>query len=191
MATNSSNQDYSNASDGFTLGGGTTKRTLTVTGGNATITASGTNVYTMPAATDTLVGRASTDTLTNKTIDAAGTGNSVTNVTTLSTRKQTNATNATITGTRIESGIAGITNGTSKAITFNTAFTSAPIVAITNIGGDGTSATFAYPAANAAAFTDRVYSAVSQSTTGFTAQMTGAATSSTQIAEFTWIAIGN
>lgn len=81
MATNNSaNQDFTNNSDGFVLGGGTTERKLTVTGGNVTLTGSGTNVYTLPAATDTLIGRASTDALTNKTIDAAATGNSITNI---------------------------------------------------------------------------------------------------------------
>jgi hypothetical protein len=40
----------------------------------------GTTTLTLPAATDTLVGKATTDTLTNKTIDANGTGNSISNI---------------------------------------------------------------------------------------------------------------
>lgn len=67
---NSSNQDYTNNSDGFDLSGGTTKRKLTLTGADITLTGSGSNTYTYPASTDTLVGRASTDTLTNKTLTA-------------------------------------------------------------------------------------------------------------------------
>ena len=55
MATNnSSNQQFTNSSDGFVLGGGTTVRSLTVTGANITLTGSGTNVYTFPASTSTL-----------------------------------------------------------------------------------------------------------------------------------------
>jgi len=41
---------------------------------------SNTGTLTLPTSTDTLVGRATTDTLTNKTIDANGTGNSITNL---------------------------------------------------------------------------------------------------------------
>ena len=38
------------------------------------------NTHTIPSGTDTLVGRATTDTFTNKTFDANGTGNSLSNV---------------------------------------------------------------------------------------------------------------
>lgn len=81
MATqNASNQKFTNQADGFVLGGGTTQRNLTVTGANVTLTGSGSNTHTFPASSQTLVGRSSTDTLTNKTIDANGTGNSITNL---------------------------------------------------------------------------------------------------------------
>ena len=59
---------------GVTLTGSASGTTAVV----ATAAASGT--ITLPAATDTLVGKATTDTLTNKTIDADGTGNSITNI---------------------------------------------------------------------------------------------------------------
>ena len=55
---------------------GTTSGTTII---DATAIAGSTTV-TLPAATDTLVGKATTDTLTNKTIDADGTGNSITNI---------------------------------------------------------------------------------------------------------------
>ena len=41
---------------------------------------SNTGALTLPTSTDTLVGRATTDTLTNKTFDANGTGNSISNI---------------------------------------------------------------------------------------------------------------
>lgn len=72
MATNNSqNSQFANNADGYTLGGGTTSRNLTVTGANITLTGSGSNTYTMPSATDTLVGRASTDVLTNKDLTSS------------------------------------------------------------------------------------------------------------------------
>lgn len=69
MATNNaSNQRYSNESDGFKIGGGTSVRTLTFTGGDATVTASGSAVVTFPTSTSTLATLALTETLTNKRI---------------------------------------------------------------------------------------------------------------------------
>lgn len=59
MATNSSvNLEIANLSVGFSIGGGTTKRTLTVNGaGNTTLTAQQSIVLTLPnRATDTVVG---------------------------------------------------------------------------------------------------------------------------------------
>src|ERR1043165_1680180 len=72
MATNNSqNSQFANNADGYTLGGGTTSRNLTVTGGNMTLTGAGSKTYTIPASPDTLVGRASSDTLTNKDLTSS------------------------------------------------------------------------------------------------------------------------
>ena len=72
MATNnSSNQQFSNESDGYTLGGGTTARTLTHTGGDITLTgAGGAGTYTFPSATSTLASLGLNETFTgNKTFN--------------------------------------------------------------------------------------------------------------------------
>jgi len=58
----------------FILAGSTSGSTIV----DASAVASGT--ITIPAATDTLMGKATTDTMTNKTFDANGTGNSITNI---------------------------------------------------------------------------------------------------------------
>ena len=55
---------------------GATSGTIIV---NATAIA-GSNTLTLPAATDVLIGKATVDILTNKTIDANGTGNSISNI---------------------------------------------------------------------------------------------------------------
>jgi hypothetical protein len=112
---NSSGQDYTNATDGFTIGGGITERILTVTGGNPTITASGTNVYTMPAATDTLLGRASTDVVTNKTIDASQLINTTVTASKLNLNPQTNYVNTDETTT--STTYVGFTTAQSVTIT--------------------------------------------------------------------------
>lgn len=68
---NPSDQLFTNLTDGFTVGGGATQRTLTVATGNVTLTGGGGVTLTLPTTTDTLVGRATTDTLTNKTLTGA------------------------------------------------------------------------------------------------------------------------
>jgi hypothetical protein len=60
---------------GITYNGSTSGTTVL-----AASAVAGTTTLTLPAATDTLVGKATTDTFTNKTFDANGTGNSLSNV---------------------------------------------------------------------------------------------------------------
>jgi hypothetical protein len=70
----------------FAIDSTVTTNTGTQTLTNKTLTTpiissiSNTGALTLPTSTDTLVGRATTDTLTNKTFDANGTGNSLSNV---------------------------------------------------------------------------------------------------------------
>ena len=59
----------------FELAGATTAKTMTITSSQTDD-----RTLTLPDATDTLVGKATTDTFTNKTFDANGTGNSLSNV---------------------------------------------------------------------------------------------------------------
>ena len=54
--------------DGFDLTGGTTARSLTVTGGNATLSGGGSAVISFPSSTSTLATHALTETFTNKRI---------------------------------------------------------------------------------------------------------------------------
>lgn len=65
---NSINLDATANADGFDLGGGTTARTLTLTGGNVTIAGSGSAVITFPSTTSTLSTLALSETFTNKTL---------------------------------------------------------------------------------------------------------------------------
>lgn len=60
--TTVTNIDVNPQSDGFKIGGGTTKRTATFTGADVTFTGSGTNTQTFPASSSTLLGASATPT---------------------------------------------------------------------------------------------------------------------------------
>lgn len=107
-----------------------------------------------------------------------------------SINKKLNTTSSALTSPRIETGVGSITNSTSTSVTFTTAFTAIPMVTVTGAGGDASTSTFAWPAVTPAAFNDRSYAVGSHSTSGFTVYITGAAVGASQIAEFSWIAIG-
>lgn len=67
----------------LTADAGQTDRELNgkaIKNGSGKVNINATGTVTLPAVTDTLVGKATTDTLTNKTIDADGTGNSISNI---------------------------------------------------------------------------------------------------------------
>jgi hypothetical protein len=87
----------------FALAGSTSGSTVV----DASAVASGT--ITVPAATDTLVGKATTDTLTNKTFDANGTGNSLSNVETadIASGSKSGSDTTLVTGTKGTNGQVG------------------------------------------------------------------------------------
>ena len=125
---NSSNQDYTNNSDGWDLKGGTTKRKLTLTGADITLTGSGSNTYTYPASTDTLAGLGTAQTFTanqsiqgNLTLTTAGNGVKI--------KEGTNATMGT--GT-LSSGAATI--NTTKVTSSSRIFISDQGGTVTNLG---------------------------------------------------------
>ena len=84
MATikrNSSNQDYTNNSDGFDITGGTTRRTLTVSGSNITLLGSGSATLTFPTGSDSLVGYAYFNTYTGSIVrDSASFNSRINNI---------------------------------------------------------------------------------------------------------------
>jgi len=124
MAKQSSvNLDITNNSNGFDISGGTTSRTLGISGGNVTIVGSGSATLTFPTTSDTLVGRATTDTLTNKTLTAPVIS-TITNTgtITLPTTTGTLALLGANTYTGLQTFSAGITSTTlyaSAGVTFN------------------------------------------------------------------------
>lgn len=71
MTNNAINSGFINNADGFEISGGTSRRSLVVSGSDINMTGSGSNTYTFPSSTGTLVSRDSTDTLTNKILTSA------------------------------------------------------------------------------------------------------------------------
>ena len=185
------NLDITPNADGYSIAGGTTSRTLTLTAGNVTLSAGGSNTYTMPSATDTLVGRASTDTLTNKSID--GSTNTITNIYLL--KRQDNTSNSTPTYLKIQTGWgfilgSGSSGVMTKAVTFPTSFTNAPVIYMTYLntksGSDPASITEFTSGAE-----DVTVSSTSISTSGFTARMyKPSAFTNTSRFGYSWVAIG-
>jgi len=89
---------------------------------------SGTRVLTFPDATDTMVGKATTDTFTNKTFDANGTGNSLSNVDVADLANGTDGELITWSSSAVATTVAAGTNdqvltsnGAGAAPTFQTA----------------------------------------------------------------------
>ena len=121
--------------------------TITATGGDTNISI---NLVTKGAgsvlANNTLIATANNNlNLTNKTIDATGTGNSITNVSNFGFSRRNNTTNITEAGAKIQTGwvaiaVASTTPNASATITFPVAFTNVPIVNCT-FGGDTAGAT--------------------------------------------------
>lgn len=114
--SNSVNLDITPNADGYSIAGGTTPRTLTLTAGNVTLSAGGSNTYTMPAATGTLVSRDSTDTLTNKDMSSftnifPTTGATTNSVTTAQTTTSTSFTDLATSGPAVT-----ITTGTKALV---------------------------------------------------------------------------
>lgn len=82
MIINQIGSFFTKITGGWIFGDPAEDATLEVTNGDVAIDGTGATglTYTMPSSSQTLIGRSSTDTLTNKTIDANGTGNSITNI---------------------------------------------------------------------------------------------------------------
>jgi hypothetical protein len=155
-----------------------------------------TGTYTLggsPTFPATVVSTTGTQTLTNKTIDAAGTGNSITNVLPKVSRNNNGSTTTEATA-KIQTGWIAFQPGANSAantvITFPVAFTSIPIVTAT-FGGDtaGVTSTLGVGGANV---NNGWAEAFAETTTGFTIRIKsdGAAWTATSTVYVKWVAIG-
>lgn len=134
-------------------------------------------------------------TLSNKTIDA--TSNTISNVASLSVKRQDNTTNSTVNGVRIETGW-GYELGQNtfpwtagKTVTFSIPFSSKPVVIVSSIGYKDSSNPADVGDFNPWEVVN--YTAGSIATTGFTAKAyntQGGNIASTRRVGYSWIAIG-
>ena len=114
----------------FELSGATTATATTLT-----VSQTSNRTITLPDATDTLVGKATTDTFTNKTFDANGTGNSISNIDVADLANGTDGElitwNSSGVPTTVSTGTSGqvlTSNGAGAAPTFQTPGGSAGLV---------------------------------------------------------------
>jgi hypothetical protein len=170
---------------------------ISLTSGSGIQKGDGSGGFTAAAAGTDYVTAASTNTLTNKTIDGTGTGNSLTNASTIQIKRQNDTTNSSTTGVRIETGWGVFAQGAaankSETVTFNTAFTTIPIVTISS-GGDQTGGTIALGNGGNVEKGPFAIKAYGESTSGFTAHAhtsDGTSWSATANVYYKWVAIGN
>ena len=118
---NAINSDFTPNADGFSIGGGTTARTLTVSGGDIALSGGGGFTYTFPGATSTLYGTSSTPiTSTNISATNLSSTNVYSTTVTATTLSGTNVKATTVTGTTLSGTTLSSTNVYATTVTGTT-----------------------------------------------------------------------